>query len=212
MSSLYKNVKSGANKTAQNVGQSVGLNTGTKGEADWTDYNWPPLIRILHYSLSDVEEGARSIVRKMNISFWLTFFALIIGILSCIVQVADDAAPGINILYGFLNLVLLGAASSFTFYQGYYALATNDDDRKTKYCIYQTLLIVVYLTISIASFGAFNGWTRLGTLSDEGASSFASVLVMIEAGLYTLNYLLAAFTVFQTYKYDGVILGRPGRA
>jgi len=174
----------------------------TKSGIDWQDYNWPPMLRIVHFSLDELPDGSRKVVLKIYISFIIAFITCIINIISNIAQVADADASALNILYTFLNFVLIVCASAFVFYQGYKSIAQcppRDDDEFNKYLLGQAALFVAYVVFSIISAGAFNGWTKSGDVSDCG---FCTAMVYIEATLYTLNYILAGFCLFLTWKFE----------
>ena len=42
-------------------------------DINWTDFNWPPFIKIFHFDLSELQDPYKSLVRLLYISYLLIF-------------------------------------------------------------------------------------------------------------------------------------------
>jgi hypothetical protein len=63
------------------------------------------------------------------------------------------------------------------------------------------------ILFSILPFGAINGWARIPILDDfgNGAGRFGVATCVIESLVYTVNYFLLGFTIYQVHT-DAVIV------
>ncbi len=100
-----------------------------------------------------------------------------------------------------LDFLVFVPAGGFTFYKGYEAACKRpaDPSRVFWYRVYQSVLCVLWLIFSIAMFGCFDGWTRIGFLRkfDEGAARFCIFLVVLEALGFTASCVLGLISICQ---------------
>ena len=63
-------------------------------------------------------------------------------------------------------------------------------------------MILLYILFSILPYGAINGWARIPILSDfnNSAGKFGEAMCVIESLIYTANYFLLGFTIYQVHK------------
>eukprot|EP00826_Nyctotherus_ovalis_P056946 TRINITY_DN7774_c0_g1_i6.p1 TRINITY_DN7774_c0_g1~~TRINITY_DN7774_c0_g1_i6.p1 ORF type:complete len:108 (-),score=18.56 TRINITY_DN7774_c0_g1_i6:251-574(-) len=87
------------------------METSLDGRINWGDYNFPPCIRMVHFSLGELQGGLRSFVARVYLTYLLlisillincNYFFLIMVVLSTIIQVAKYSSA-INIFYTFLS-------------------------------------------------------------------------------------------------------------
>jgi hypothetical protein len=63
--------------------------TPSKGpKINWEDFNYPPLIKLIHFDLSEIEESKVTIVRFLWFSHLLIFAYSILNIINNIAVVA----------------------------------------------------------------------------------------------------------------------------
>ena len=63
-----------------------GLSGGKKMEVNWNDFNWPPICKVIHFSLMELDEKAdvKRIVRLLWISHIIIFVISIINFINAI--------------------------------------------------------------------------------------------------------------------------------
>lgn len=195
-----------AGKLAQNALSSGMKNTNIvpsshNSHIDWNDYNFPPCIKVVHFRLSDFHDNEKKVITKMYVSWILLTIVLSINIISTIVLSATILAK-INILYTFLNLIIGLTLGTFVFYCGYFGVAKSESGNITKFKIGGILLILLYILFSILPFGAINGWARIPELGDydNGPGKFGVAMCVIESLIYTANYFLLGFTIYQVHN------------
>lgn len=91
--------KTVANSMMSKAKEAVTPNKGPK--INWEDFNYPPLIKLIHFDLSEIEETKVTVVRFLWLSHLLIFAYSIINILNNIVCVAQGE-KGVRILYAFM--------------------------------------------------------------------------------------------------------------
>ena len=91
-------------------------------DLEWNNYNYPPLIRLFHYSTDRLQNPIQRVVRVLHYSFLAYLVLCVINFLNNIVIAACGVSPGIYILYSILNVLLLVPFSLFVFYSGFYGL------------------------------------------------------------------------------------------
>ena len=55
----------------------------SSGAIDWADYNFPPLLNLMHFSLAELQGGLKRFVLNLYISYIIVIAVLIIN---CIVD------------------------------------------------------------------------------------------------------------------------------
>ena len=195
--SIAKNM---AKNSMNNIQASMISQGGQYSSIKWEEFNYPPLIKLIHYDLNELNEPHKSLIRKMNISFVLVFVATLIGFIGNIVQVAMGVAPGIRIFYAIMNIIIFNPAALYVFYKGYRGLVIAESQLRL-YKIFQVILGLAWFIWSIIGAGAFNGWVRVSSLFGSGAT-FPGILALFESIIYLLNSLLAVYCVYATHIFD----------
>ena len=160
----------------------------------WENFNYPPLLKIVHYDLSELEPPHKGVVRLLNITFILTFVVSIINFINSIAQTAVGFT-GLRILYSILNLVIFIPISLFAFYKGYRGLVFNKRELKFYY-VAQVLLAIAYFIFSIISGGNYNGWIRVSSLFHQHYI-FQGILGVVESIIYLINSLLMVYCMLR---------------
>lgn len=166
----------------------------------WDDFNYPPLIHLIHYSSDELPDSTRGLVRRIHASFVILVVILFINLINCIVQSAQGG-EAINIFYSVLNILIFLPLGMFAFYRGYRGLASDEYLLKF-YKIVQGILVVLYIIFSIIAAGAFNGWLRVKDLFGK-EEFFPGALSVIESVLYTINAILAISCILSVSNYRG---------
>ena len=164
--------------------------TTPKSKINWDDFNWPPFIRIAHFSLQELREPHFGIVKKY---YWLLLLQVVHVIFNLINQIIQTAVgySGLRILAWFLIMLIITSAAGYSFHNAYRAICDNKD-YFFKHRIAAGLVLAIYLPMIIANTLNFDGAVRANRMfSDEHA--FAGVMIIIEI-IYII--LLAAFQVY----------------
>ena len=165
---------------------------------NWEDFNFPPLLKLFHFSLEGLPEDYKKISRMLLISFIIACVNILLNIIN---QIAQTAAgfEGIRVFYAFLNGLILIPAAMFTFYRGYRGLCDNKD-LLFIYKILQGCLIIVWILFSILDTQATTGFVRVGKLLDSGFG-FQGVLGIIESVLYLSNAFFSALIAWKIHTF-----------
>ena len=179
------------------------IKSSLKGQSNanaikWDDFNYPPVLRIIHYSSEELPDPAKGLSKRIHASFLILVLTLLINLVNCIVQVAQGA-EGIMIFYSVLNILIFTPLGMFTFYRGYRGLASDIYLLKF-YKLVQGVLVILFIIFSIIAAGAFNGWLRVK--NRFGAEEyFTGILSVIESVLYSINALLAISCIISVHNY-----------
>jgi hypothetical protein len=107
--------KQAAGNMMNNAKQAITPSKGPK--INWDDFNYPPLIKLIHFDMSEIEDNKIMIVRFLWLSHLLIFAYSILNIINNIAVVAQGG-KGVRILYSFMFFF------SFNPIQGYWFLLT----------------------------------------------------------------------------------------
>ena len=198
MGSIAKNM---AKNSLNGMKDSMMSQGGQYSTIKWEEFNYPPLLKLIHYDLNELNEPHKSLVKKMHISSILVFVATLIGLFGNMLQVFMASAPAIRIFYAFMNLVMFNPAALYVFYKGYRGIVM-DESQLRFYKILQGILGLGWFMFSILALGAFDGWVRVSQLFSSGGA-VPGILAFIESVVYLLNSLLALYCVYATHKFDG---------
>eukprot|EP00826_Nyctotherus_ovalis_P010359 TRINITY_DN1273_c0_g1_i3.p1 TRINITY_DN1273_c0_g1~~TRINITY_DN1273_c0_g1_i3.p1 ORF type:complete len:122 (+),score=31.33 TRINITY_DN1273_c0_g1_i3:112-477(+) len=86
------------------INDIIGSNPEVKDTSgiNWNNFNFPPCLNLVHFSLSELRGSLKSFVLLIYFSYLITIAVMVINLLSTIVQVAKFSS-GINIFYCFLS-------------------------------------------------------------------------------------------------------------
>ena len=135
----------------------------SSSKVDWEDYNYPPGLQIIHFSIDDIEDPqAKSAIRWAHSSYRLACFTLVFNAVATLVLVGSGAKGSfLNVLYSIFNFIIISLVGLYSFYNAYKGLATNNMSMSMKYIMIQSALIV-FMVASVSAYGAnFNGLSSL---------------------------------------------------
>lgn len=84
----------------------------TGPEINWHEYNYPPLVKLMHFRPSELAEDRKPLVMQL---FMIHIAVLLNTILNII---ANCIEGGLNILYAFLFFFIFNPIVLFLFYRG----------------------------------------------------------------------------------------------
>eukprot|EP00826_Nyctotherus_ovalis_P009737 TRINITY_DN12575_c0_g1_i13.p1 TRINITY_DN12575_c0_g1~~TRINITY_DN12575_c0_g1_i13.p1 ORF type:complete len:252 (+),score=39.72 TRINITY_DN12575_c0_g1_i13:72-827(+) len=166
---------------------------------DWSDCNFPPLLKLAHFSISELQGTLKRFAVMLYIAFLIVFAIQWINLLSCIIQ--TKYTYKLHIFYSILNLFILSIAAGFVLYKGYAGACRRPVDARSVlwYRICQAIACVLWLVFSIVRAGPFNGWSRIGLLDDykESAARFCIFLTVLESLGYTATTVIGIVGILQ---------------
>jgi len=164
----------------------------------WDNFNYPPLLKIIHYDLKELDAETGSLVRKLNFVFMLNFLVSIINFINSLAQIPVNDS-GIRILYSVLNMLIFIPFTLYGFYKGYRGLTHSERELKFYYVI-SLLEIIAFFVFSIISGGCYNGWTRVATLFKNNYI-FQGILGIIESVIYLGMCFLIAWNTWKVKNF-----------
>merc|ERR1719456_1424994 len=77
------------------IGSSSPPGTRPPGHAEinWTNFNYPPLLRLIHYDLNELPTTLTGLARSLKISFQITTFTCCLNLFDNIIIVMSTKAP-----------------------------------------------------------------------------------------------------------------------
>eukprot|EP01016_Furgasonia_blochmanni_P017648 TRINITY_DN20361_c0_g1_i2.p1 TRINITY_DN20361_c0_g1~~TRINITY_DN20361_c0_g1_i2.p1 ORF type:complete len:251 (-),score=5.14 TRINITY_DN20361_c0_g1_i2:51-803(-) len=159
---------------------------------NWEDFNYPPCLHLIHFSIKELQDPYKSVVKKIHYSFLVLVYNSFINISSSIAQTIEGFSP-IRIFYSIIHLVILGSLGLFTLYRGYRGV-TCQPQLLAIYKIFQAWLSIVFLLCCFVNFTSINGWFRLQLLL-ENKLIVCAVLAMVEILLHVCNALLGLYCI-----------------
>mmetsp|Transcript_70819 Transcript_70819/g.196745 ORF Transcript_70819/g.196745 Transcript_70819/m.196745 type:complete len:234 (+) Transcript_70819:50-751(+) len=200
---------------SRGVSQAIGKPTGgvttpgsrdslSHGEINWVNFNYPPLLRVIHYDIEELPSSLTGLVRRMNMSFNLTVLSCVLNLFDILVIVVSvEKAPKRWFIQSGLHLLMLPAAALAVFYSGYRGLAEPDQQLLTRYKVAQPILGAAFFIMALVPFGCINGLSKLATISNfTDGSVFWTVVILIESFLWAVNALLAAGNLYGAKNFD----------
>jgi len=173
---------------------------------DWKDFNYPPLLRVVHYNPLELPMRARSIAYCLNITYLLVSFACFLNFVDTCIIVSTSSAPFKWIIQSLLHAVLVPGLAFMVFYVGYRGLAEDDlRGRLGQFTIGQLALISAYVLMSLVPFGCVNGFFKLIVVGDyinhSSAAAF-DIAILVESSIWMACAALAMVTLVRARNYD----------
>eukprot|EP00386_Alphamonas_edax_P000377 GDKI01001157.1.p1 GENE.GDKI01001157.1~~GDKI01001157.1.p1 ORF type:complete len:234 (-),score=32.13 GDKI01001157.1:441-1142(-) len=173
---------------------------------DWTNFNYPPGLRVIHYDLSELKPNAASIVWWIHLSAVICFVAHVLNIIDSIVLAIGGRDPLIC-LYTFLNILIFAPLAGYVFYQGYKGIASVSPSSTSKFQFGQGFMGIVYIFMAIVPWGCQNGfvcWTEFDDYPDmkKGMKDYWSFAIIAESCLHLINLVLACVNLYRVQNYN----------
>ena len=90
------------------------------GQIDWTDFNFPPCLKVVHFSVSELQQPQKGVVLVMLFQVFLVGFISLVNIINNIIQ--SEKFASIRVFYSFLNIFIFLSLQLFILHRGYLAL------------------------------------------------------------------------------------------
>mmetsp|Transcript_44154 Transcript_44154/g.127470 ORF Transcript_44154/g.127470 Transcript_44154/m.127470 type:complete len:215 (-) Transcript_44154:92-736(-) len=208
-----------ASQAGNAVNQAIGKSTESVSSSpgaqiNWVDFNYPPLVRIVHYDPGELPSFLSGMVRLFHLSFALSVLACFLNLVDTIVIVSSTDAPAKWMLQSALHLFLVPVAALATFYSGYRGFAEPDSSLACRFKVAQPLLGLFYFFMGILPFGCAHGLAEFGSVADHTGgkgSSFWTFAIICESTLFLLNSALACVNVIRASRFDSFAAGAAGR-
>eukprot|EP00928_Gymnodinium_smaydae_P031509 TRINITY_DN23100_c0_g1_i1.p2 TRINITY_DN23100_c0_g1~~TRINITY_DN23100_c0_g1_i1.p2 ORF type:complete len:235 (+),score=42.04 TRINITY_DN23100_c0_g1_i1:146-850(+) len=208
-------LKSASNSASQGIGRPLeGLSSpgsarsSGHAEINWVNFNYPPLLRIIHFDIEELPVSLTGIVRRLKISFQLTVFACCLNVFDTLIVVFSTRAPKRWLLQSGLHLVMLPAAALAVFYSGYRGLAEPDTSLLFRYKVGQPVLGFCYALLGIVPWGCANGLVQLAEMKQHTEGSvFWTVVIIFESTCWLVNVLFTVLNLYRAHHLDQLSSG-----
>jgi len=159
----------------------------------WEDFNYPPVLRLVHFDMTELPMQLRRTVRLLNLSFLLTSFVCLLNTVDTAILVLLGSVPVPWLIQSVLLHCLLPPAALGTFYLGYRGLAAPEPLLAYRFQFAQLGLGLLSVVLAVFPNRCVNGLVRLAYLDMQGMGVFQSIVVLVESFLWMLNACLALF-------------------
>ncbi|KAF4728724.1 hypothetical protein FOZ62_026844 [Perkinsus olseni] len=161
---------------------------------DWSDFNYPPLLNIIHFDMQDLPQGEiHGAGRLLHLSLKLTFALFALNIADTVAVVAlYEEAEKVRLLYAVLNAVIFGALGFYGFYKGMKGLAEGATADLDAFRFAQTLLTIVMVCFATVPCGSVEGFLSDAMLHRE-THGFWFVSAIIESVGWSINVILSFY-------------------
>eukprot|EP00931_Biecheleriopsis_adriatica_P051687 TRINITY_DN30009_c0_g1_i1.p1 TRINITY_DN30009_c0_g1~~TRINITY_DN30009_c0_g1_i1.p1 ORF type:complete len:229 (-),score=34.79 TRINITY_DN30009_c0_g1_i1:91-732(-) len=180
----------------------------THSDINWVDFNYPPLLRLIHFNMEELPTSLTGIVRCFNVSFQLTTFTCLISLVNTVILVASVQAPAKGLVQCAIHALVLPASALLIFYSGYRGLAEPDSKLASRFKVGQPVLAFLYFLLGVLPYGCINGLAKLG---DTGDSVYVLIVILLESLLWLGNCALAAWNTVRAQRFDSYESGAANR-
>jgi len=171
-------------------------------DINWVDFNYPPLLRLIHFNIDELPSSLVGAVRCFNISFQLTTFTCGISLVNTLILVASvggKEAPFRWLIQSAVHALILPTVALLIFYCGYRGVAEPDTKLVSRFKVGQPFLALLYFLLGILPSGPINGLAKLGS---TGGSVYWLIVILLESGLWLGNAGLAIWNTVRVSRVD----------
>lgn len=176
---------------------------------EWTHFNYPPMLRIIHFDLKELPSPVAKIVRFIHFSFLIAVIALLLNFIDSIVLTIGGIGS-LRLLYSSFNFIIFTPAAGYTFYQGYRALAMSSPTYTTRYLICQGIMAAIAMLFVLAPSGAMNGLVTFHIMEttvqvnkvSAGIKGFWMVAVIMESVLWASSLLIGLYGFYKAWRFN----------
>jgi len=180
---------------------------GVSGKAiEWTDFNYPPLLQVVHYDPNELPERAASISRCLCLVYHLIIMLCLVNLVDTIVLVALVGAPWTWIVQSLLHVLLLPSFAFVVFYAGYRGLAEQDAVLLGRFTLGKILLGALCFLMGLLPVGCINGLFAFTHFSKYnvggGPAIFWTLVIFAESFMWFALAALCALNLWRIRTYD----------
>jgi len=213
MSSCARGVSSKALGKMRDLGSFTGQ-IDYPSDINWHDYNYPPCLMVIHYDLQEVTPCVRSKVKRLNMTFMITSFAMCLNLCNAIIFAIGTRAPGAWIFLSLVHTVVLSLASLFIFYHGYRGFCLGDKSMRRTALLLQVGMSIIYFLLFLLGSGPINGLLKLNKVKHytETMHGYWIAMIVIESVLWIFNCFLAITTICTLHNFNDEDRRKPSGA
>mmetsp|Transcript_18852 Transcript_18852/g.48589 ORF Transcript_18852/g.48589 Transcript_18852/m.48589 type:complete len:239 (+) Transcript_18852:71-787(+) len=202
-------MRKAATSAARGIGSTAGSALASRNAINWDNYNYPPLLHVVHFDLEELDAVPRLIVRWCHWSYKLLVVCLFTNfVTNLVLAIGAVKLKYLHAVYAFFNLVIGTTVGFYVFFSGYKGVAIASSSMMHRYMALEAAIIVLEFCFSILSVANFNGWTRVDQI--DGAPTkelklYWLAAAFIESILWTIAYVIGCVAL-----YHVVVLDRSG--
>lgn len=167
-------------------------------DVKWDDYNFPPLLNIYHFSMSEISKDHKPHVSKLFIVFWLTVLCLLINLGNEIAFMFMNAWTFKQQLYSILNIAVITPLAAYIFIKGMHTIVRFKSDYKWYMCL-SFPMTLVYVAACILNKSSFHGLMYM--FKEFGKNKLAGLLSLIEIFFWACLTFLNSYTMHLVRTY-----------
>jgi len=164
-------------------------------QIDWNNYNYPPLLRVVHYDLNDLPDELKKPIKFAHYTFILMFVILIFNFISSII-VAIIIKYALFVFTSLLNVIIITPITFAGFYYGYRGFVTKTPKDVYIYLGVQALAILVYIIFDLVGSANLEGWTNFNRATGNG---WWIISTIIESIAWLVCIVLGCYSWFLVY-------------
>jgi len=178
---------------------------GHSSDIRWNDFNYPPVLRLIHFDITELQWKLRKVVHLLNCSLLLTTFVVMNNLLDTIVLGMVLEVPPHWVMQAALHLMFFPPAALGTFYLGYCGLATREPALLRRYFPAQGALAAVSFLMALFPYRCVNGLLRLAYGPPAGTDAdvlpgFWVFAILAESALWALNGTLGVLNIVRVRR------------
>ncbi|KAJ1618343.1 hypothetical protein T492DRAFT_892235 [Pavlovales sp. CCMP2436] len=194
----------GVNDISKELSSQANSSTA-KSAIKWDAYNYPPLLSVIHYDLSELEGGGRRVVRWAHIHYLLVLVALLMNVLINFVLACGGVPDkGPHVAYAFFNVLILGALGLYGEYASFKGVGLGKSALMNRYLLLALVMMVAEFLFSLLAVVNWNGWLQALKARElnHPLAAFWCWAAVAESSVWTLAYLSGAVAIYHVYQFD----------
>ena len=169
--------KTATNMATNHLKKKVTQQFQSKEGIDWTDLNYPPGLKLLHYDIKEVEAPKKLLMHLIHGYFCLQSILFVLNFINAIIQVASGYSWTrliASVFYYFIVILLCG----FIFYSAFQSFV-GVPAGKMMFYISMGVLLFMFIFQLIFDTLSWNGLARVIHIFQDGYV-FAGLISLLE--------------------------------
>ena len=154
----------------------------------WNDINFPKQFPLFHYKPEELAEKTKNIISYLKASFIIVIVIQLVNLLDTIISVGGNYYPSINVLYVFLDIIMVSIFYGYLSYIAYRSFITHQQNTVIIFYILIFLSILIFFALMIINEGSINGILKIITYAQNGEAG--AIICFILGVLEIIGYIV----------------------